>query len=306
MGRHEKPIAAVSKLTGVSTDTIRAWERRYRLVTPDRDAAGIRRYSERDVERIKLAQRATQLGHPIGSLARLSDSEIERLIDQHRRNAGPREEPRASESPADAAYRAICAFDVPSATAMLNAAALHMEPKEFVLSLLAPLLRRVGDGWAGGDLGVAQEHAASNLVRDMIGTFRRTRASSLSRSCVLFATPPEELHDLGLGLAACLVALQGAQTLFFGAQLPADELVMAATRLSARAVVISSTIEQPAGVWEAYIRVLDIHLPARAALWVGGPGAARMGNVLSGRIKRLPTLEGFAEHLEAQRGLWLQ
>lgn len=304
MSRAEQPIAVVAKLTGVSTDTIRAWERRYRLITPERDPGGNRRYSDRDVRRIVLAQKATALGHPIGSLARLSDVELERLIDRHTQ---PHAEPiaaSADESTVDAALSAIAAFDVPRASAVLHAAALLMEPQEFVLGLLAPLMRRVGDAWSSGDMSIVQEHVATNLVRDLIGSFRRTRAST-SRVNVLFATPPEELHDIGLGLAACLVAMHGAQTVFLGAQVPADELVTAASRLNARVVVVSSIVEQ-LGAWEAYVRILDAHLPPRTALWIGGSGAQRLHNVLPGRISRFGTLEAFSQYVEEHRDLWLR
>lgn len=306
MSPSDQPIAAVVKLTGVAADTIRAWERRHRLVIPKRDAAGNRNYSERDIHRIKLAQKATALGYPVGRLARLGDAEIERLIDRHAEL--PKSEPAvgaADEAATAAAFDAIAAFDVPRASALLYSAALLMEPTQFVTGLLAPLMHRVGDAWSAGDIGIVQEHVATNLVRDLIGTFRRTR-STAPRANVLFATPPHELHEIGLGLAACLIALHGAQTVFLGAQVPPDDLVVAATRLSARAVVLSSTIDQLPGEWEAYVRILDAHLPPRTTLWIGGPGAERLRNLLPGRIKIFATLEAFSRYVEEQRSVWLQ
>src|SRR5579872_1003976 len=74
-------IAAVSRMTGLSTDIIRAWERRYALVTPERSAAGVRLYSADDVSRLELAHAAVSLGHPIRRVAALSDDGIRSLID---------------------------------------------------------------------------------------------------------------------------------------------------------------------------------------------------------------------------------
>jgi DNA-binding transcriptional MerR regulator/methylmalonyl-CoA mutase cobalamin-binding subunit len=302
MTQPSQPIAVVAKITGVSIDTIRAWERRHRLVRPRRDQAGARQYSERDVRRISLAQQATRLGHPIGRIARLSDAELERLIRRH-------EDERPAPAPADEgmverAYRALVALDTAAASSQLHAGALLLEPQEFVLGFLAPLMARIGDGYRAGEVGVAVEHAASNLVRDVIATFCRTRAMA-SRAIVLFATPPNEPHDLGLRLAACLVTALGMQALLLGAQVPAEDVVLAAERVGARAVVISATAHVLADEWESYVRVLDMHLPPPMGLWVGGHGAERLRNTLSARIVRLPTLEAFSRYAETQKGLWL-
>ena len=64
------PIRAVSKQTGISIDTLRAWERRYQVVSPQRDERG-RLFSAADVRRLKLLRAAVDQGHAIGQLAAL-------------------------------------------------------------------------------------------------------------------------------------------------------------------------------------------------------------------------------------------
>jgi methanogenic corrinoid protein MtbC1 len=193
-------------------------------------------------------------------------------------------------------------LDVTAASVQLHSAALLLEPQQFVLGVLAPLMRRIGEGWRAGEAGVAVEHAATNLVRDVIATFCRTRAAA-SGPTLLFATPPNELHDLGSALAGCLVVSFGIKTVVLGAQVPAEDVVLAANRIGARAVVISATSQIPADEWEAYVRILDVHLPVRMGLWVGGGGAERL-RALSARIARLPTLEAFLRHLQTQKAFW--
>ena len=67
------PIRAVSRLTGISIDTLRAWERRHDAVTPVRDERG-RMYTDADVARLRLLRQAVEQGHSIGRLAGLTDS----------------------------------------------------------------------------------------------------------------------------------------------------------------------------------------------------------------------------------------
>ncbi|HEY3674363.1 MAG TPA: MerR family transcriptional regulator, partial [Candidatus Tumulicola sp.] len=82
-------VAAVSRLTQLSADVIRVWERRYSIVAPSRDGGGARRYSEGDVERLRLAALATTLGHPIRSLAGLSTESLAELVGERARAPGP-------------------------------------------------------------------------------------------------------------------------------------------------------------------------------------------------------------------------
>ena len=74
------PIRVVSQRTGVNTVTLRAWERRYEVVRPNRDGSGRRTYSASDVARLRLLRTATELGHTISRLAQLSDDDLAKLV----------------------------------------------------------------------------------------------------------------------------------------------------------------------------------------------------------------------------------
>ncbi len=75
-------IKAVSQATGVSIETLRAWERRYRIVEPARDTNGRRSYRPEDVIRLRKLREATERGHTISKLARFSDEELNRLLEE--------------------------------------------------------------------------------------------------------------------------------------------------------------------------------------------------------------------------------
>ncbi len=81
-------IGAVSKLTQIPVDTLRAWERRYSVVAPGRADSSARLYSEDDVERLKLIKRLVDRDHAIGSIASLRQTELEALLALHQ-NTSP-------------------------------------------------------------------------------------------------------------------------------------------------------------------------------------------------------------------------
>ena len=81
------PIRVVIARTGLTADVLRAWERRYGAVRPQRSAGGQRLYSEEDVTRLTLLRRATLAGHSIAEVARLRTEALEALVDEPRADA---------------------------------------------------------------------------------------------------------------------------------------------------------------------------------------------------------------------------
>jgi len=70
-------IGAVSRLTGLPEHTLRAWERRYGAVQPERKPGGGRRYSKDDINRLVLIKRLTEMGHPVSTVATLPLAELQ-------------------------------------------------------------------------------------------------------------------------------------------------------------------------------------------------------------------------------------
>jgi len=69
-------IGAVSRLTGISADTLRIWERRYNLVEPQRTEKGGRLYTQDDVTRLTMIKTLVDQGHAISTVANLESREL--------------------------------------------------------------------------------------------------------------------------------------------------------------------------------------------------------------------------------------
>ena len=72
----EYKIGAVSKITGIGTETLRAWERRYQAVVPGRSDSGDRVYNGEDLAKLFLLKNLSDAGNSIGTIARLSVQEL--------------------------------------------------------------------------------------------------------------------------------------------------------------------------------------------------------------------------------------
>ena len=134
-------IGAVADLTNLTAHTIRVWERRYDAVTPTRSAGGTRRYSHRDVERLRVLSAAVQAGHRIGDIVHLDDRALADLF----RGAPVVEVPRARSTPrlddlvVERIIRAADAVNVRDVEGELSVHFQLLGPEEFEQRLLCPL-----------------------------------------------------------------------------------------------------------------------------------------------------------------------
>lgn len=289
-------IAAVARLTGLSADTIRAWERRHGLVRPLRDETGVRRYRKAEIVRLQRARQATERGHAIRIVARMTDKELAALVE---RTPVP---PTTLESaPAhdvvETVLTAMREHDAQRARRTIRNASLLVEPRQLIFDVFVPLMDAVGRLWSEGEVSVWQEHLLSDIVASATGTLTQATGSA-SRDGFLFATPPGELHAFGITFAAILAAAEGSAVNNLGPNIPATELVRAATHLGTRCVVVGAPRSSHAAkLAVGFLEELEHDLPASIDLFVGGPTDFATAT----RAHNVTTLADFVDLLTARR-----
>jgi DNA-binding transcriptional MerR regulator len=273
------PLRAVVRMTGLSPELLRAWERRYGVIAPLRTSGGTRRYRASDLERLQLLKKAVDAGHRIGQLAQLSAAELERRASVPPSTAG---------SAQDAVIAALERFDAAQAQRLLSLQLSALGPVRFAREFAMPLVREIGERWADRRLSVASEHLASAVLRSMLGSALTPTVASLLGPRIVFATPSGERHELGLQMAALTALGAGANPIYLGADLPVEELVGAARAIDAAALALSLVALPPESARRT-IRALRDGLPDAIALWIGGAGAPALGEIRG--VERLETLE---------------
>lgn len=276
------PVKATAELSGLTPETLRAWERRHAAVVPHRDAKGRRMYDVGMVERLTRLHRLVDRGHPIRDLAGLDDDALDRLLEdsRHASYGGVETLPgRLLDAIAD--YR-VDRFDHD-----LSVAVATLPVSVLVAKVVSPLLREVGVRWADGRLAIAQERLVSSLLRARLLSVLNQHPRD-GRARVLFATLPGEPHELGLLGAALHGYDAGLPVLYLGTELPVPELVRIAERLGAGALAISSVDPGQAPQALAGLRLLDDTLEPGIPVWVGGANARYLVETLAS--KRVQTV----------------
>jgi DNA-binding transcriptional MerR regulator/methylmalonyl-CoA mutase cobalamin-binding subunit len=277
------PVRLVALRTGLSPHLLRAWERRYGVVTPGRSEGGQRLYSDLDIERLARLRRLVERGHAISRIASLPLEALAHLEEQTGPAAaqdmggiGSLEGParaRSIQEFTDGAMRAVRALDASGLEDVLERGAMTLGVTDFLETVAATTLKEVGHGWAERSVSVAQEHMATAVFRRVLGWMLGVYQTTGAAHRLVVATPPGERHELGALMAAVSAAAEGWNVTYLGPDLPVEELLGAIRQTRAEAMALS--LVQPGderGVLSV-LREIRAGLPPRVALLLGGAGA---------------------------------
>ncbi|NOS90067.1 MAG: MerR family transcriptional regulator [Methylococcaceae bacterium] len=283
-------ISTVSKRSGVKSDLVRAWERRYQEVTPTRTAGGHRVYTDQDIARLKLLNQATNNGHSISQIAQFSLDDLKKLLkDDPALNAPAFISPARpgsdklflAEEYIDKCYAAVLAFDARMLESHFENAIVELGSEAFIEHLLTPLLTQIGDRWKAGELRPVHEHMASSVIRSLTYILRNNNPSPANAPKMIVSTPIGQLHELGALLAAIMAELSGWDVTYLGTNLPAEEIAAGVKYTQALALTISLSFAADDHVVPKELRRLKKLIGNDVALIVGGRAAGHFQPVLS-------------------------
>jgi|SRR5579872_550043 len=296
-------ILSVYRLTGVPPDTIRKWEQRYGVVSPRRDARGVRRYSDTDVRRLRALRHVTELGYPISEAAALKPRELAKLLEARWPAGKPirHTKGKRADSLVRAAMQGLERYDAEQIDRMLNAASHLLAPHEFVFDVMSPAFHEIGEAWSRGTLAIAQEHLFSAVARSVLGSLLKRYAGVNDASAILLTTPPGEPHEFGILLAAMLAASEGHRVHYLGPSVPARAIAQAARDTKAAIVVLGSARREIKSL-SGTLAALDDALPRATQLWLGGKSiSSRRRPNLDRHLVALPSLPEFYDRLRNGR-----
>ncbi|HRA05230.1 MAG TPA: MerR family transcriptional regulator [Propionicimonas sp.] len=247
-------IKKAAEVTGLSEHTLRAWERRYELLAPQRTASGYRLYDPSTLARVQAMQELVRAGWSPKSAA----AEIARR---------PPDEPHGVDPYAEL-IRAAAAMDAATVQHLVGERFDRGGFEATVDNWMMPALARLGEAWSDGTVSVAGEHLVANvMMRRLAGAFDAARRSHSGRP-VLVGAPPGVDHQLGLLAFAAACRRAGVPTIYLGAQVPLPAWRDATSRTNAFAAVTSVPRSRDA---ERVTRIVgQLQAAPAVPVWVGG------------------------------------
>jgi DNA-binding transcriptional MerR regulator/methanogenic corrinoid protein MtbC1 len=309
MSEHTKsekrhPIQVVSRRTGLSADVLRVWEKRYGVVEPGRSEGGRRLYSDADVDHLRLLHRASEAGRRIGRIAELSTDELREMVrEDERQEARVRgSQPAVTGSPdrhLAAAWQAVEGFDPKGLESALMRASVALSAPVLIDDVAAPLLQRIGETWAHGELSPGNEHLASAVMRQVLSSLVASCSPDMDAPRIVVATPTGQIHEFGALFAAAVAAAEGWRVIYLGTDLPGSDIAQVADETGAEAIALSLVYPPASPGTEAAIAELGSALVDPVAVTAGGAAAESYAEALE---------EAGAELVADLRGLreWLR
>lgn len=312
-GTHaEHGIAVVERRTGVSQYLLRTWERRYGVITPARTGTGQRRYSDQDIERLRLVRAVAAGGRRVGQVIALPLSELRELA---RRDALElvRVEPSAPNSSRSlstsragveghmsACLRAVRHMNGHMAFVLLMRAAAALDARTFIDGVASPLLQIVGDSWERGTLRPVNEHSLSGALHRVLSWRLEALSAPAGAPLLVVGTLPHQRHEFGAMFAAIVAASRQWRVTYLCGDLPISDIAQAAMLANADVVAVSVIGSAEPRMLRRDASQLRAEIPESVPLIAGGHSAVLNAEPLesSGAIV-IPDLDAWEKWLDA-------
>ena len=267
-------IHRVAKLTGLSRDVIRVWERRFALLKPSRGANRYRNYSDEDVALLRYLKQQLDAGASIGDLAKAGREELINRM----RTSGPRM--AVVDNTFDRLLRelliALEPLDRITFEKRLNGAVAVVPFEEALHGILLPLQERVGQLWHTGRISVAVEHYVTSQIKQKLYAAMNQLPVAEFGATVVVACPPGEEHDLASLAVAYRCRVRGCRVYYLGANVPILSLSNLCREVAPDLTILSCTIALPDLPASELIHALAQEVAPLSALLAGGQGALAM------------------------------
>lgn len=228
------PIRTVSKITGVNSVTLRAWERRYGLITPKRTETGHRLFSKDDIQMIQQAKKLLNEGVSISQISRQlkSSRQFETLMEDQPSTVWQKYIEKMSDS--------VVEFNEEILDEVYQEALSFHGIDDVTNKLIIPLLRHLGERWAKAEGKVAEEHFFSVYLRNKLGAQYHHRRGRNNGPLLIVACMPDKKHEFAILLFSLIAHQHNYRLIVLGAEMPLEEMAYVIQKTKADGLVLSA------------------------------------------------------------------
>jgi DNA-binding transcriptional MerR regulator/methylmalonyl-CoA mutase cobalamin-binding subunit len=278
-------IKQASIRSGVSVPLIRAWERRYGVVSPKRTPSGYRLYDDQAIATLVRVRELTESGWTASEASR-AVLEGEVTVPALRRE--PTSAITSDEAHAEAAdlidrfVAAATVMDIATTGAALDEIFARGSFEAIVDDLLMPALSALGQAWSEGRVDVAAEHAASAAIHRRLSALYEA-AATIDDPLVVVGLPPGSRHELGALAFSVALRRRGVGVLYLGPDVPVASWVHVIEQNRAR-VAVMSVVQEVDRVSALEVATALADIGSNPVLAVGGGSADWAGAEEAGMV----------------------
>tara|TARA_R110002051_G_scaffold324970_1_gene424850 strand:- start:17867 stop:18769 length:903 start_codon:yes stop_codon:yes gene_type:complete len=214
-------IRDLENLSGIKAHTIRIWEKRYHLFSPERTTTNIRTYSLKSLQKLLNITLLYNNGYKISKIADLSETEIPETVKE------VISKKTVKNHAINSFKMAMINFDATQFSSTYNKLLEESSFRDLFYEVFIPLLNELGILWQTDTISPSHEHFITNLIKQKIiintEKLQSTEPSKTDKTFVLFL-PDNEIHDIGLLYLNYEITLRGYKTIYLGQTIPIESL----------------------------------------------------------------------------------
>jgi MerR family transcriptional regulator, light-induced transcriptional regulator len=258
-------IKDLDKLSGIKAHTIRVWERRYKIVKPQRTDTNRRRYGDDDLRRIINISILRKNGFKISEIARFSTSEIEEKV------SFLLKEVFHADTQIDSLVVAMVSHSEKAVNDILIRSMMNRGLEETMSSIVFPFLKRIGLMWQTGAADIGSEHFITNIFRQKLISSIDTLSPVITQKGkrIILFLPENELHEIGLLFYHYIIKKAGHESLYLGQSTPLFAVVNANNQWNADIIITGLMSGFPEIKADDYLATLDRLFPKQKILVTG-------------------------------------
>ena len=286
----EYKIKDLENLTGIKSHTIRIWEKRYSILSPDRTDTKIRTYTDDELTHLLTVSMLNRNGIKISKIAKLEQEDMNKLLWDIKVNKEP-------EYSMDKLILALVSLDEELFKGTMNGLIDKYGLEKTFVNHLIPFLDRIGIMWLIGTINPSQEHFMSNLIRQkIISEIDKQPIPKEDSKSILMYLPEHEWHEISLLFYQFLLRAKGIHTSYLGQSLPYPSLLESIEKLKPHAILSSWLTAVDKKFVVNYFKQLNKNLPDMK-VFAGGAQIKANSKDLKGLIIEVQDIPELLEHL---------
>lgn len=286
-------IRDLERLSGIKAHTIRIWEKRYGLVEPDRTSTNIRLYSDNDLKKLLNVSVLNRNGFKISLIASLDEQEISEKIQMISRESSD------YDSLIENLVMSMVEMNEEKISNLLSRTFMQLGFEDCIFKIISPFFDKIGILWQTGAINCAQEHFASNLIRQKLisGIDSLMPATNPEAKHFLLFLPEGELHELGLLFYSYLLRKKGHKITYLGQWVPVKDMLAAISVLDFDHLLTSVVTVYSGKELMHYLEELSGCFPGKT-VFVSGHQVETLEKGHPGNITLLYKAEDIFRHLQ--------
>ncbi len=213
-------IKDLEKISGIKAHTIRIWEQRYKFLQPQRTETNIRSYSSDELKVILNVSLLNKYGFKISHIDKMSSEQMEeKILSLNQLDA-------QKERVVNALIKEMVSLNMAEFEKQLDIYIGQKGIDKTITEIIFAFLERVGILWITNHINPAQEHLATNIIRQKIilGIEKLPSVANYYTKRIVLFMPEGEYHEIGLLYVHFLLKQRGVYVDYLGANVPMVDL----------------------------------------------------------------------------------